>query len=344
MLSNKPHVHISDVRTFRNCRVRWDYSSNLRHSLTPRKPNRHLWMGSAVHHALAAYYGSGMPSTSSSHRTGLIRAYDAYTERTFAEIEDKCYGQVPDDIHDAYKLGLAMLKHYLLWVPTHDFFEVIMPEVTLRVDMGQFVYSGMTDGLVREADGTLWLLEHKTYRYIPPYPTIALSPQASSYVWAARKDPAIASIGYVEGVIYNILGKTKPRIPARLQAGGLSRNKRVNCSPELYTAVVKHYGLDPYHYTDIIAALPKEKFFRRYPVRFTDARMKVFEDTFVRQAHEMIGDPFIYPADPLRSCGFCDFRELCDLRLHGLDWKPLADADYELREVTEPVEPQKEAA
>ncbi len=71
-------------------------------------------------------------------------------------------------------------------------------------------------------------------------------------------------------------------------------------------------------------------------------RMKVFEDTFTRQAREMIAEPFIYPADPLRSCGFCDFRELCDLRLHGLDWEPLADVDYELRRVTEPSAPEKE--
>ena len=336
---SKPHVHISDVRTFRNCRVRWDYSSNLRHSLTPRRPNRHLWMGSAVHYALAAYYGSGM----SGKRTGLLRAYEAYTDRTFAEIEDKCYGQVPKDIYEAHDLGEAMLKHYLVWVPTHDFFEVIMPEVPLRVDMGEFIYSGMTDGLVREADGSLWLLENKTYRFIPSYANIALSPQAASYVWAARKDPAIASLGRVEGIIYNILGKTKPKIPKMLQRGGLSRNKRVNCSPELYAAVVRHYGMDMAPYLGIIAALPKEKFFRRYPVRFTEARMKVFEDTFVRQAHEMIGDPFIYPADPLRACGWCDFRQLCDMRLHGLDWEPIAEADYDIREVHEP-EPQGEVA
>ena len=337
----KPHVHISDVRTFRNCRVRWDYSSNLRHSLTPKKPNRHLWMGSAVHYALAAYYGSGMGHGISSLRTGLLRAYDAYTERTFDDIKLKNYGVVPPEIHAAYELGLAMLKHYLLWVPTHDFFQVIMPEVPLRVDCGDFIYSGMTDGLVRMPDGTLWLLESKTYRYISPYPTIALSPQAASYVWAARKDPAITSIGYVEGILYNILGKTKPKIPAVLKRGGLSRNKRLNCSPELYTHVVKHYGYDLGEYTGIIAALPKDKFFRRYPVTFTEQRMKIFEDTFIRQAQEMIADPFIYPADPLRACGWCDFRQLCELRLYGLDWQAIAKVDYEKRIVREP---QVEAA
>ncbi len=295
-------------------------------------------MGSAVHHALAAYYSSGMGDGISSSRTGLLRAYDAYTDRTFDDIKLKCYGVVPLEIHDAYDLGLAMLKHYLLWVPTHDFFQVIMPEVPLRVDCGDFIYSGMTDGLVRMPDGTLWLLESKTYRYIAPYSTIALSPQAASYVWAARKDPAIARIGRVEGILYNILGKTKPKIPAQLQRGGLSRNKRLNCSPELYAAVIKHYGYDPIDYTGIIAALPKDKFFRRYPVRFTEARMELFESTFLRQAQEMIADPFIYPADPLRACGWCDFRQLCDLRLHGLDWKPIADVDYELRVVREPQE------
>lgn len=58
-MSDLPTVHVTDMVTFQTCRYRWDYSSPLRHNLQPRTPNKHLWLGTGLHHALAAYYGRG---------------------------------------------------------------------------------------------------------------------------------------------------------------------------------------------------------------------------------------------------------------------------------------------
>ena len=49
-------IHISDVRVFKDCRQRWDFSSPLRMNLESQNPNKNLMTGSLVHEALAKAY------------------------------------------------------------------------------------------------------------------------------------------------------------------------------------------------------------------------------------------------------------------------------------------------
>lgn len=335
-MSSKPRdeIHISDVAVFLGCRLKWDYSSGLRQNLMPKRPNKHLWVGQGIHHSMAAYYGSG-PMHKDRDPGALLRAFNAWCDREFERINQLIDG-IPSDLIESKALAQAMLKHYQVWIRTNDDFEMVMPEMDLRVPIeapgvpgGAFTFVGGPDGLIRTPEDELLWLEHKSYSHMPAYNTLALAPQGVAYTWAARRDPAVQAVGYVQGALYNVLRKSAPKMPTVLQNGQLSRAKNQKLSPELYLAVVKARKLDPALYIDAAANLKRDSFFRRYTFKYPEGRVRVFERQLFSVARDMLAEePNLYPPDPMRSCDYCDFRGLCELRLYDQDWRALAEAEF----------------
>lgn len=317
-----PSVHITDVTTFVGCRAKWHWSSPLRMSLTTREPNKHLWLGRVVHHALAAYYGTPKRSVET-----LRSAYMAEVKRTLSQTKQEL-GYVPEDIQEYAILGMNVLKHYALWAPQNDMFDVIMPEVPLKLEVADgngenaWVFSGQTDGLVRDQRGDLWLLEHKTSSRIPSERLVSMAWQGAAYTWAARHDEAVASVGRVRGVLYNFVLKAPPTKPQTLVSGGLARRANLRSTPEAFMAEVRAQGLDPDDYVDYAAKLASNRgnFFRRYLITYTDEHLELFELRLRAVAEEMIGNPFIYPQDSFRVCPGCEFSELCRTAFSGLSY------------------------
>ena len=52
-------IHVSDVRTYKSCRRRWDWSSPLRGNLEPNFTPPHFFIGRAVHYAAASFLENG---------------------------------------------------------------------------------------------------------------------------------------------------------------------------------------------------------------------------------------------------------------------------------------------
>ena len=311
--SERPVVHISDIATYLNCRAKWDFTSPLRQSLAPAKPSKHMWLGRMVHYALAAYYGAGSSTRAAASLRG---AYTSEVLRSLGHIKEEL-GYVPEDLKEFAQLGMDVLNHYALWAPGHDHFTVIMPEVPLKVTRSTYDFAGQTDGLVQDLRGDLWLLEHKTSSRIPAEPLVAMAYQGQAYVWAARKDPALANVGFIKGIMYNFLYKVPPTKPEVLASGQLAKRRNLRSTPEAYLALVRAKGLDPDDYAEFVSLLPKDLFFRRYLITYSDEQLQIFEHSLEAIVGEIINKPAIYPQDALRTCPGCEFTELCRARFSG---------------------------
>jgi hypothetical protein len=319
----KPAIHISDVELFLTCRAKWDYSSRAQHNLRPLRPNKHLLLGSAIHHALAAYYGSGK-TRADWDREALVKAYEAY----IARIREKTL-DITEDLEEYFELGYDMLRNYLLWSPGADKFEFIMPEVQLFYDFGEFVFEGTADGIVRDEHGGIWILEHKTAAQFPSSAILPYTLQASMYCWVAQNMPMIAELGSFQGVMYNILKKASPVMPKPLKTGGLERRSNISCTPQLYMQQVLARGYDPKDYVEFANTLDPNMFNMRECISMPASSLQQALFEFRAIAKQMLEEPTIYRCAVLKNCSWCDYKKLCGQRLFGRGWAEIAKWDYE---------------
>jgi len=310
------------------------YSSRLTHSLRGRKPNKHLVLGSAVHHALGAYYGSG-PTQQEWDAPGALVAYDAYIQR-----EREAGLEVDDELENFIALGREMVRNYIPFSKMNDDFTVIQPEVSLEYDFNDFYFAGTTDGVVKDNQNGIWLLEHKTAAQFPNTAALSFSMQAAMYCWVAQKTPAISSLGSVRGVMFNILRKAVPTQPKMLKSGrGMERRKDIGCTPQQYLEAVARAGFDPNEYAEFAAELDPNKFVHREYISLPLSSLGVAVTEFTYIAHDMMAileavdsgaptPPTAYRCDPLRMCSWCDYRSLCSQKLFGRSWKEIAAFDF----------------
>jgi len=332
-------IHTSDIRAYKECRQRWVWSSLLarRHGLEPVAPNRHLWLGRALHYALGAYYGGKGPK-------GLLEAYEAHVQRETDRLGT--LGLTDEDwvdINASADLGRDMLEHYLVWAPQADKesrIRVTMPEVPLNTPVPGFpnvVFAGTADGHVHASPYRMptghYLLEWKSCQRYPDFNTLFIDEQVLGYLWAANNDPRFEGVEPI-GVIFTFLRKKAPVRPALLKAGGLSKNKRADTTYEVYLRTLEQYGLDPSYYAGILNFL-KEKgnqFFQRVIITRSRGALRAFERNLCAVVKEMLDpDTPIYPASNWFKCSWCAFRSPCGIVHNDLDPGPILQADYRKR-------------
>ena len=348
MITEEVELHVSDVRSFMECRQRWQFSSVLRLSLESQVPNRHLWLGRAIHYALAAYYGSVDRDP-----MALMLAY-----RNWCTKESDRLHAIPDmaqewfqEMEEAIALGEGMLTHYLRWAPGHDDFRVVMPEVQFRIpvpelglidydaDIEHKVYfAGTCDGVIQDSDGKYWLIEHKTAASFPKdLGALYWDLQCSAYVWATKKDPRFVDMP-IQGIIYNFLRKKEPTIPRVLKDGMLSQAANIDTTYEVYMAELVRTNQPAILYGEVLnrlRTLPNQ-FFTRAKIQHQGNELAIFERNLIAVGREMT-DPrtAIYPNPGMLGwkCSGCPFRDPCILVHTGNDPSYLLQHAYRKRTV-----------
>ena len=161
---NRTVISVSDIRTFLSCRQKWQWHSRNGEHLRSRHPSKHLFLGSVVHEALAAYYKLQMLSNDTSKKTASMVTFAAFVNASANRrevIEKDLYGDMPPTIDEYTNLAHKMLQQYQRWAPSVDKFRVIDVEYELAVDYTYWLFIGFIDAIVQLPDGTYWLLEHK---------------------------------------------------------------------------------------------------------------------------------------------------------------------------------------
>lgn len=338
-------IHISDIRTFRQCRRKWAWSSPTRMNLEPVIPYVPFFTGRAVHAALEFYYRDHIPMTET------LDKYLASEDVNMEQIGE-LWPQEKVAFDEQIQLIRDILDHYALWqsndhktycdenlefIALETPFDIPMPTLSLHSSRS-IRLEGRFDGLVRhKPTGEYWIWETKTTRSAAELTkSLANDEQCGTYMYAASQVLKVP----VVGVLYNIIRKKAPTKPGIVSGGNLSKNKSVDTTDFAYTQAIRELYPDwsdetiATMYGDILEQLRENegKFFLRWPVYRSKYEIDLLMQGIYQTAREMIKPQTpIYPAPSWLNCNFCSFRGPCLAMNAGSDYEVLLREEYQNR-------------
>lgn len=339
---NNTAIHISDVRTFRSCRRRWDWSSPLRGNLEPAVPYIPFFTGKAFHAALEYYYRDAIPFAET------VDKYLASEEANMAEIVELWPDEV-DAFNEQVDLIRDIIYHYSLWqaqdtrkysdrnlefISLEQAFDIPLP-LPDGTDHPTLRMAGRFDGIVKHREtGQYWIWETKTTRSIAELTrSLSNDEQCGVYMYAASKMMDVP----IAGVLYNIVRKKAPVYAKVLTSGKLSKAASIDTTAFHYLTAVKETHPDwtdeeiVDEYGDFMASLieNESKYFQRFPVYRSATELKMLMQNIYHTASEMV-DPNlkIYPAPSWLNCNFCSFRSPCLAMNAGSNYEVLLEAEF----------------
>src|SRR5690606_6179749 len=232
------YFSVSDIQTFLACRTKWDLSSpnrqSLRHRATPRM---YLTQGSALHAAIEA-------QERSSAGYATIGPYEAaedfLKQERLARVEQikrttgfEPWGTEMAEWDEKAEFTLALIKQYFDHYGTNNpladqGMEYIATEVPFKIDISEMTgipgafFVGTWDGIAKDAQDNLWLVENKTYQTKPDLKDLQVHFQTTGYAVAWQMLTGIPLVG----ALYNGVAKKLIAPPRRLKDGSLSADKR----------------------------------------------------------------------------------------------------------------------
>lgn len=341
-----PEIHISDIRTFKSCRRKWEWASPLKGNLEPIIPYVPFFTGRAFHAALEYKYRDGIPFEDT------LDTYFKLEEGAMDEIAGLWPGERAA-FDEQIELVRSMIDHYAMWqaqdtrvysdrnlefVSLEQGFEIPLPAPD-----GGFhptaTLAGRFDGVVRHTPtDTFWLWETKTTRSIAELTnSLVNDEQCGVYAYAASQ----VLQKPIAGVLYNMVRKKAPSLPRILQNGQLSKAVSIDTTAFHYLSEIKSqfpdYSDDTIldEYGDTLAALQanETKFFLRFPVYRTPAEIANLLRDIYHVAVDMLNpDTPLYPAPSWLNCNFCSFKSACITRNADGDYGTLLDAEFRVRQ------------
>lgn len=300
----------SMIKTMRQCPQQFNYKYIQR--LKPKMLGRPLRFGTWMHALYEAY-----------HKGEDWRAIHAHYTAKFSKYFDEEKTFLGDLPRDCLRTMLSYIWHY-----KHDPWRVLEVEFTLEAELPDgTLYRGKIDMLVENQYG-LWIVDHKNHKTLPGLEFRMLDAQSALYIWAAIKNGL-----KVQGHIWNYVRSVPPSEPQLLKNGSaLSRSKKIVTDYPHLVRALKHYGLDPAPYADMLARLRAQQyqpgemqtspFFRRDVLEKSPALLKrVATEGFVTS--NRIKDYRWDRQDriernPGNSCKFmCSYTDLCTTELFG---------------------------
>lgn len=350
-------VRTSERTLFTKCRQAWWWSyKEQRVPIDKWAPA--LIFGDMVHRSLAAYY---IPETTKRRKRGPHPAKTFQKIFDTMDAAHKTFGIRADDekwvaMED---LGVEMLENYVtMWKEEDRDYLVLYPEMPFQLDIfdpdtGKYLctYVGTSDCLVKRlSTGKIGLLEHKTAATINTS-HLFIDEQAGTYwalvpEWLIRNEIFRNPIEF-DFMLYNYLRKAqaddRPKnekgqslnLPTRgdlltAAEGRLLIPEDVpkgKLTKEYLASLLEDEGLDPALFGQPSKTQPAPLFHREVVLRGEAERTNTMT-RIVQHVRDMnkvrAGHPdFPHYKQPNRDCGFCDWKDLCELHEAGDDWKEL---------------------
>jgi len=307
-------VRNSELSTWRECRQKWEWGWNQR--LRKRDGSSSaLKFGSLIHLALEKFYKPGK------RRGGHpVKIWDKVWQQWIADGNEdwqilKETREFPEGV-GAYQLGHSMMAAYYEEYGADKNYEIISPEQTFQLDIYDDqdehlgIFTGTVDAVIRDMrTGRIGFFEHKTGASLDPFGApLIMDEQAGSY-WTFGAmflvhQGVIESALDLDFVLYNRLRKAMPDRRAKNE-DGLAINRDGSVSKNQPTPLFK----------------------REYTFRTDADRQSVYDRVLMEMmeiAQAKSGDFFIYK-NPARHCGFCEFRDMCEVHETKSDWESVRD-------------------
>ena len=318
-------VSYSKIRKWRQCHKLHDYSANQK--LRRRRKGRPLLAGSIGHEMLDA-------DAQDKDAYEVLEKYAKEYEELFSE-EQEMYGDLIGDMKRIYK---AYHRRY-----EDDGLYYIESEVTLIVQLDDDTeFICIIDKIVEDEDERLWLMDHKFNKNIPTPDARASDLQLLGNAWAwdqANPDRPLT------GIIWDYCRSKPPTIPEQLKAGGLTRRKNLRSDVYTYRERLKELGLNEADYSEVLEALVKNDalYFARTVLPVGDALQESILGDYRSTATEIrvLGET-LKDRNLTRDCKQCDYYNLCQAELRGLDADYIRKTEYYTRKDNAKTEEQED--
>jgi hypothetical protein len=309
-----PLITQSMARSWRRCARQYKY--RYIDEIGRKKPAVPLLRGTILHEMIdARAIGEKDPMD-------ILKGYEVKYKKLFREEKDE-YGNLIDECK---RIFIAYALHYADEPYTYERSEI--PVFTdLGVDMR---YSGTIDKVVIDKKNRRWIMDHKSHKQLPGEAQRLADIQLVLYVWAwNRWNPDQP----VDGIIWDYIRTKPPAIPELLKNGELTKRANIDTDYATYLRAVKTNKLNPNDYADILSKLKAQPstFFERVHLPHPSKELVDSIVVDLRDTGWMIHRTasITAPRNLTRDCSWCEFFNLCQAELRGLDSKFILKSQYE---------------
>lgn len=309
-------IHVTDRRIFKQCRNQYRFQILERLSTIADKVDA-LYIGTGGHAAMSSRYLSIMEGV---QPEPMIQSFDAWIkDRELDRISRGLRSDKPSQEDRA--MIMEILFGYEMHYADLDLTEwkILAVEQTYKCKIpGTNIWLIGTVDLVIWWKGQIWIVDHKFLRAAGDSlkGQLEMDDQMTAYLWLAKMNGIDAV-----GCIYNVIKKKAPVRPEPLVKGGLSKNKAIDTTYEIYYDAILEHGYDPEDYTDMLDMLKAKgnTFYVREPVRRNQMELDFFVRDLIAEAREMTSkNTYLYPSQGMQ-CGWCKYRALCKGEREGAD-------------------------
>lgn len=305
-------VSQSKIKSWRKCHKQHDYKYNQK--LVKKVKGQALFVGSIVHECIEAFY------TGKDYKK-ILKDYAAKVSKMFDE-EKVEYAEL---LPMATYMVEGYFKHHADTEYRIDFIERKL-EVPLVEDI---IFEGKIDAGFRDKKKKLWIGEHKTCASIPDEKSRMSDIQGILYWWGYQQETGELPAG----IVWDYLRKKIPSTPAVLKNGEVSRAK-CDTTYDIYLNAIKENGQKPKDYQEELERLRgnEDSFYRQIKLPFNKGMMElVVKDTISTALQIRDFGTIVTDRNLTRDCSWCDYFDLCQAELRGLDTDYIREKQYEVK-------------
>lgn len=318
-----PSTSWSEVNLHRRCPKAHDY--RYRQRLQRKRPITPMLVGKILHEMLHTHVLTKRNKSVTEDAWDVLEKYEKVYRDFFREEQEE-YGDIPGN---CARLFTAYLKKY-----KHDDLTYEESETFVATDLATDLrFVGYIDKVAVDPQQRRWLMDHKFHKSIPDSEHRFHELQLILYLWAWNR---WRSDKPADGICWDYARTAPPTEPAVLKSGELSQKASIRCDRATYEAAIQRESLDPKPYAKFLKHLEKNDlmFFERVflPAPKKEQIQAIVED-FRTTAVIIQKTKGIAPRHMSKfNCQGCEFKQLCEAEVRGLDAKFVKKAHYQPRE------------
>lgn len=311
----------SDLQTASRCLAKYYYRVNL--NLEPRRAAEYFDVGTYVHKLLLAYYTGSVDDTLQALKDQIAADGELFSDQRDEQLRL---------LDEALKIVLRYALKYI----EDTGWTVLHAEESFEYALGSGEMLTYTpDLVVRDTDGNVWVVDHKTTSDGVPRELPVADLQVLLYLSGIKE-----KYPECQGLIFNYLRKKNPTMP-RLNKTGEPRVNNLNNIDTTYGVLRAFLEAeapdlldDPGHAARLEELNEYDRFFFRQVVRVDDATLKRALD----DARGLIAIvrtqtyPRSFVSFGPTACQTCPYKDLCMGELLGYDTARIIREQYKTRE------------
>lgn len=301
-------VSFSRIKSRRRCHRQhyYKYTENIER----KRPPISMYKGRIVHDLLEANLTGGKWQKK-------LAEFEKQYKKLFREERDEL-GDVPGD--------MKRVMHGYLDFWAKDGLKYLEVEQKHEVELTKnIVFSFRLDAVVQDKKKRKWVFERKTPKKFPNEDVRLADVQTLLYTWA------LGRLGVkTDGVLWDYVRSKPPTIPEPLKRGGLSIAQDMDTDYNTYLAAIKRHKLNPRDYKEKLESLKgsEANFYRRVYMVVSDDVVDTLVDDMMHTAKDILKDPDSKVRTLSFDCNGCQYFQLCQAELRGLDTDFIRKSQY----------------